>query len=65
MKYGEFEAEFKKHHICGVPFIPYELAYSSDCPKCEPKLEQWKETCKDYYTRGQTNFINGLWQYKV
>ena len=49
MEYKEFEQEYKKHHTCGIPFIPYYLAYSSDCPKCEPELNQWKARCKEEF----------------
>ena len=59
--YKEFEAEFKKHHICGYPIIPYELAYDSRCPLCCPEWEQWKDECRELYDKGCTVRRNHYW----
>lgn len=59
--YEEFEEEFRKHHTCGIPFIPEELAYSSDCPQCCPIGSQWKEDCRDMWNKDKTEYRNGYW----
>lgn len=51
MTYQEFEDRYKKMHTCGIPFIPRSLAYSSDCPMCEPYAPQWKERCKEQFEK--------------
>jgi hypothetical protein len=53
MTYEEFEQEYKQHHTCGYPMIPYNLSYASDCPMCEPNSSQWKEVCKEEYNKYQ------------
>jgi len=52
MSYEEYERIFSSHHTCGIPHIPYNLAYSSDCPMCEPTLQQWRDACRRYYDEG-------------
>lgn len=59
--YEEFEQEFKKYHTCGIPSIPEELAFASDCPKCNPDWGQWKEECKKFWDLGKTEYRNGWW----
>jgi hypothetical protein len=61
MTYEEFELEYKKHHTCGIPFIPTYLAYDSYCPRCEPDSEAWKIDCRAAYDAGKTVYTNGGW----
>ena len=61
MTYEEFEAEFKKHHICGYPLIPYDLSYDSACPVCEPDGVQWGIECRRLYNDGCTERRNHYW----
>lgn len=56
MTYEEFKIEYKKRHTCGIPYIPYELAYASDCPRCNPNSNQWKTECKHYWELGKTKW---------
>ena len=48
MTYEEFRDNYKKHHTCGIPFVPYELAFSNYCPKCFPD-GPWEIDCKKEY----------------
>lgn len=51
MTYEEFKTNYKKHHTCGIPYIPHYIAYSSDCPQCEPNSSQWGMECKKEYIK--------------
>lgn len=62
--YEEFKEEFSTRHICGIPYIPYDLAYSSDCPCCEPSFAQWKETCKKFFEEKRIYYYKGFWYTK-
>ena len=66
MTLEEFKLEFKKHHICGIPVVPYELAYDSHCPQCEPDglWAGWESECEKFYNKGRTIYRNGYWYSK-
>jgi hypothetical protein len=60
--YEQFQQQYKLHHTCGYPFLPYELTYSSDCPLCEPNSQQWKDRCQEEFNLGHINHKgNGIW----
>ena len=60
--YEEFEEEYAKHHTCGIPMIPFSLAYDSHCPQCEPDRRWgWPIECKKAWDEGKTRYIYGAW----
>ena len=61
LTYKQFEEEFKKHHVCGIPIIPHELAYDSQCPQCCPEGNQWRVLCRELYEKKKIVFFVAYW----
>ena len=57
----QFKLRYKKLHTCGIPMIPYDLAFSSDCPRCCPDSHQWEKEAELAYLAGKTYYMNGYW----
>jgi len=56
----QFKQEFKKFHICGIPTIPYDLAYDSSCPQCESD-GGWEQECEWFYSHNRTIRFANYW----
>lgn len=65
ISFDEFKKEYRNYHTCGIPYIPYDLAFSSDCPCCCPDDKQWEEKCRKDYDKGRIVYKNGMWRKPV